>query len=157
MSKLFDELTALKEAYDTKLEEEGEDAVKEVFKELFDKHSRLESVVWVQYTQYFNDGDPCYFNVYDFDASVSEPEETEGPEDEEEEEEDDDLYDDDYTYGERLSDLANSNDPELQKIAEDISELNGSIPQDVLESVFGDHVRVTATRDGFSVTEHSHD
>jgi hypothetical protein len=92
MGKLFDELFALKKAYDEKLANEGEDALKEAFKELFDKHPRLESVTWVQYTPYFNDGDPCYFSVHDFDASISEPEETEtseGPGDEEEEEDED--------------------------------------------------------------------
>lgn len=156
MAKLFDELKALKDAYDTKLAEEGEDALKEVFKELFDKHPRLESVTWVQYTPYFNDGDPCYFSVHDFDASISEPEETEES-DEDEDEEDEDLYDDDYTYGERLSTIAESDDPELQKLAEAVSELNGEIPEDVLENVFGDHCKVTATRDGFDITEYEHD
>lgn len=156
MAKLFDELKALKDAYDTKLKEEGEDALKEVFKELFDKHPRLESVTWVQYTPYFNDGDPCYFSVHDFDASISEPEETEEL-DEDEDEEDEDLYDDDYTYGERLSAIAESDDPELQKLAEAVSELNGEIPEDVLENVFGDHCKVTATRDGFDITEYEHD
>lgn len=153
MSKLFDELTALKEAYDSKLVEEGEDALKEVFKELFEKHPRLESVTWVQYTPYFNDGDQCYFSVHDFDASISGPEE----EDEETDEEDEDLYDDDYTYGERLSTIAASEDPELQKLAEAVSELNGEIPEDVLESVFGDHCKVVATRAGFNVIEYEHD
>ncbi len=162
MGKLFDELFALKKAYDEKLANEGEDALKEAFKELFDKHPRLESVTWVQYTPYFNDGDPCYFSVHDFDASISEPEETEGPGDEDEEEdendeEDEDLYDDDYSYGERLSALSRSSDPELQKLAEAVSELNGDIPDDVLESVFGDHCKVTATRDGFEIHEYSHD
>lgn len=159
MSKLFDELTALKEAYDTKLSEEGEDALKEVFKELFEKHPRLESVTWVQYTPYFNDGDPCYFSVHDFDASINEPDVPEGTEDEDadEDEEDEDLYDDDYTYGERLSTIAKSDDPELQKLAEAVGELNGEIPEDVLESVFGDHCKVTATRDGFGITEYEHD
>ncbi len=101
-----------------------------------------------------------------FDPSVSEPEESsdpgdendgEGEEDEDLDDEDEDLYDDDYTYGERLTALADSGDPELQKIAEAVSELNGDIPDDVLESVFGDHCKITASRDGFHVSEYSHD
>lgn len=153
MSKLFDELAALKKAYDEKLVNEGEDALKEAFKELFDKHPRLESVTWVQYTPYFNDGDPCYFGVWGFDPSIVKPEESEDSEDED----DEDLYDDDYTYGERLSALADSSDPELQKIAEAVRELTRDIPDDVLENVFGDHCKIVATRDGFDVREYSHD
>src|SRR5579885_1140821 len=129
MSKLFDELASLKEAYDKKLEEAGEDAVKEVFKEFFDKYPRAESITWVQYTPYFNDG-----------------EEDEGEED------DDEWYDDWDSYG-----LAHSEDPELKAIGEDFGTLEDTVPEDVMEKVFGDHVRITATREGFEVREFDHD
>ena len=119
MAKLFDELKALKEAYDKKLNEEGENAIKELFKELFEKHPQLESVSWRQYTPYFNDGDPCYFRVGEFEP------EFDGDEDEA------------------------SNDA--------VYELADELPEEVLESVFGDHVKITATRDGFEVTEYEHD
>jgi hypothetical protein len=151
MGKLFDELFALKKAYDDKLEEGGEDALKEAFKELFDKHPRLESVIWAQYTPYFNDGDPCYFGVHDFDPVVSEAEDAD--EDEEEEE----YGDTDYSYGERTYALKKSGDKELEAIAEAVSDLNGDIPDDVLEHVFGDHCKIIATREGFEVREYSHD
>lgn len=151
MGKLFDELAALKEAYDTKLEEEGEAALKEAFKEIFDKHPRLESIIWVQFTPYFNDGDPCYFSVHDFDVTVS------APEGSSEEDEDDELYDEDYSYGDRIYQLQKSEDEELKKIAEAVGELNGNIPEDVLEHVFGDHAKITATREGFDIHEFDHD
>lgn len=164
MGKLFDELFALKKAYDDKLEEGGEDALKEAFKELFDKHPRLESVIWAQYTPYFNDGDPCYFGVHDFDPVVSEVETEVEDEDAEEvstededEEEEDEYGDTDYSYGERAYALQKSGDKELKLIAEAVSELNGDIPDDVLEHVFGDHCKVVATREGFEVVEYSHD
>lgn len=157
MAKLFDELTALKEAYDKKLEEEGEAALKEAFKELFDKHPRLASVEWVQYTPYFNDGDPCYFSVHDFDATLQVPEGSEEDEDEDEDSEDDELYDDSYSYGDKLYTMSKSEDEEVKKIAEDVGELNSNIPDDVLEHVFGDHARIIATREGFDVDEYSHD
>ncbi len=32
----------------------------------------IESISWTQYTPYFNDGDPCYFNVYNDDLEVNE-------------------------------------------------------------------------------------
>jgi hypothetical protein len=159
MAKLFDELKALKDAYDTKLKSEGQAALKEAFKEIFDKHPRLESIMWVQFTPYFNDGDPCYFGVRDFDVSISEPEEkeTSSASDDDEDGSDEELYGEDYSYGDRIYAMQKSNDPDLKKIAEDVGDLNSDIPDDVLESVFGDHCKVTATREGFQITEFDHD
>lgn len=160
MAKLFDELTALKEAYDKKLSEEGEDAVKELFKEFFDKHPEVDNVHWTQYTPYFNDGDPCYFSVHEFYLALGEveEEESEGEEDEESEESDEDEDEDDYDYDEEYDSwgLSQSDNPKLKQIGEDLGTLQ-EIPDDVLEHVFGDHVRITATREGFDVDEYSHD
>lgn len=138
MSKLFDELAALKEAYDTKLAEEGEAAVKDLFKELFDKHPALQAVEWRQYTPYFNDGDPCYFRVGEFEADFDGYEEDEEDEDSVEEEATEAVVD-------------------YDAINEAVGELESELPEDVLESVFGDHVRIKATREGFEVSEYDHD
>jgi len=130
MAKLFDELEALKKAYDEKLEKEGENAVKEVFKEFFDKHPSAESISWTQYTPYFNDGDPCYFSVNEMELNA----------------------DEDYEDEEKNSEESQE-DPTL---TDDFWELQ-NIPEEVLKSVFGDHVSVTATRDGFNVRKCNHD
>lgn len=150
MGKLFEELAALKASYDKKLAEEGESSLKEMFKEFFEAHPKVEDVHWHQYTPYFNDGDPCYFGVYDFYVTLADSdEETSSDEDEDE---DEDYYDDEcdsYT-------LSRSGDPEIKKIGEALESLQ-DIPEDVLESVFGDHCKIVATRDGFKVSEYSHD
>ena len=39
--------------------------------ELFNKHSKLESFYWNQYTPYFNDGGPCYFRVHNEEPSIN--------------------------------------------------------------------------------------
>lgn len=155
MAKLFDELTALKEAYDKKLHDEGEEAVKELFKEFFDKHPEVEDVHWRQYTPYFNDGDPCYFSVHEMNLTLNAPVEDseEDPGDEDEEDED---YDDDYEEEADGWSLRNSEDPKEKQLGEDMGVLE-DIPDDVLEYVFGDHVSITATREGFSVNEYDHD
>lgn len=145
MSKLFDELTSLKEAYDTKLAEEGEDAVKELFKELFDKHPQLASVTWRQYTPYFNDGDPCYFRVGEFEADFDDEEY------DEEEDEDEEVVEEDATEEVVEEPI------DYDAINEAVADLESSLPEDVLEYVFGDHVKITATRDGFEITEYEHD
>lgn len=154
MSKLFDELSSLKQQYDDKLANEGEAAVKELFKEFFDANPNVEDVHWTQYTPYFNDGDTCTFSVHEMYVTLGEEE---GPEDGEESDEDEDD-DDDYEEDDELSSwsLSRSEDPELKKLGEALDVLS-DIPEDVLEHVFGDHVRIIATRAGFDVDEYSHD
>ena len=144
MAKLFDELTALKEAYDTKLEEEGEEALKELFKEFFDKHPRAEAVHWRQYTPYFNDGDPCYFRVGEMNLHLN---------DELEEDEEYEDYDDE---GHGSYTLSQSDDEELKSMGKDFEDIE-NLPEDVLEYVFGDHVTIIATREGFKISEYDHD
>ena len=40
-------------------------AMKSAFQKMFDKEPALQSFSWVQYTPYFNDGEPCKFGVND--------------------------------------------------------------------------------------------
>lgn len=47
------------------LKENFKDALKESAGILFQKHQKLETFSWTQYTPYFNDGDPCEFNIND--------------------------------------------------------------------------------------------
>jgi predicted SnoaL-like aldol condensation-catalyzing enzyme len=150
VSKLFDELTDLKQQYDDKLTNEGEDAVKELFKEFFDANPQAESVTWTQYTPYFNDGDTCTFRVHEMSVTINEVEETsdDGIVDESDEDEDEDEWD---SYQ-----LSKSEDPEMKKLGEALDVLN-DIPEDVLEHVFGDHCRIVATRESFDVDEYDHD
>jgi hypothetical protein len=181
MGKLFDELKEMKAAYDRKLQDEGQAAVKDAFKDLFDKFTEIRSVVWSQYTPYFNDGDTCTFSVHEFDVNIGTDEDLQKQIDEKKlamkaaadageyksaqkiRDEVEDLMgrlggdDDDYGYGESLYALARSKDPRENDIADAVRFLQRELPDDVLESVFGDHVRIVATRQGFKVTEQDHD
>lgn len=181
MGKLFDELKEMKAAYDRKLQQEGESAVKDAFKDIFDKYSELRSVVWSQYTPYFNDGDVCTFSVHEFDVNLgtddSIKEEIEAKKKEMKEAADAGDYktaqklksqvdklmdrlddgDAEYSYGESIYSLRRSNNPREVEIAEAIRNLQRELPSDVLEAVFGDHARIVATRQGFKVTEQQHD
>jgi len=181
MGKLFDELKEMKAAYDRKLQQEGKAAVKDAFKDLFDKYPEIRSVVWAQYTPYFNDGDACTFGVNEFDVNIGTDESIQAQIDEHKaamkvaadagdykkaqalKEEVDNLMDrlgsdeDDYQYGESLYELDRSKNPREKEIAKAVRSLARELPDDVLESVFGDHVRIVATRKGFTVTEQEHD
>lgn len=140
MGKLFQELADMKAAYDLKLKEQGEAAVKDAFKDLFDAYPELRSVVWTQYTPYFNDGDTCEFSVREFDITIN------GKDDE-----------DDYNYGESLYDLKRSQNPREVELAKAVRALENELPGDVLEAVFGDHCKIVAKREGFQVDEYEHD
>jgi hypothetical protein len=181
MGKLFDELKEMKATYDRKLQQEGEAAVKDAFKDLFDKFPEVRSVVWSQYTPYFNDGDVCYFSVHEFDVNLgtddSIKEEIEAKKQEMKAAADageyktaqqiknqvDKLMDrlggseEEYNYGEGIYSLRRSKNPREVEIAEAVRALQRELPSDVLESVFGDHAKIVATRQGFKVSEQSHD
>ncbi len=152
MSKLFDELRDLKQAYNKKLQEEGQAALKEVFKEVFNTHPRLKSIVWTEFTPYFNDGDVCTFRVHDFDVHISDVQDEEYNENYNE-------SIDEYHFGEsvfHLGDLSKE-DQEIGAILKDVQKLESELPNDVLESVFGDHCKIVATPEKFIVEEYDHD
>lgn len=147
MGKLFDELKNLKAQYDKKLKKDGEAAVKEAFKDFFTTHPRVESVTWTQYTPYFNDGDACHFGVGEFYVLLD------SDKDEDNDEEDS------YSFQDRWESytLKSKKDPELKALGKDLEKLEDELPEDVMEAVFGDHVKVVATTKGFKVTEYEHE
>jgi len=127
MHKVFQDLLDMQKAYRKKLRDEGEAAMKEAFKEVFDKHPSIDSIEWRQYTPYFNDGDPCYFRMSEYEVEW--------------------LEDDDNE--------AIKNDNQNEAI-DDINAIFDA-GDDIFESVLGDHIRVTVTADGISVREYDHD
>lgn len=142
-------LTELKEAFraaQKRMQNEGKDALKEAFKDVFAKHPQLAGVRWEQYTPYFNDGDPCTFSVYDPYIKMK---------DDPRDGEDDDMDEDGYDYYSSYSEEKYS--PEKRAAYADVSAIFSELPDELLLAIFDDHVQVTATRRGFSVDECSHD
>jgi len=129
MPKLLEALVEAQNSYLEKLRNTGEDALKEAFKEIFDKHPSIYSISWKQYTPYFNDGDPCYFRVGEWDIEWADSEE------------DEELTEDD----------------DQDKVIADVDGLFSLLSDDLLESVLGDHIRVVVTAEGISVDEYDHD
>lgn len=182
MGKLFEELKQLKAEYDKKLQQEGEAAVKDAFNDLFTTYPEVRTVAWTQYTPYWNDGDVCHFRVHEFDVSLGTDETLKDQITEkkrlvkeaaekslfkvaamlqqEVEELECTLQDQDneeYSYGESLYALKKSKDPRQVALAKAVTDLQKELPDEVLESVFGDHTKIVATRDGFKVKEYEHD
>ena len=127
----------------SELREAKKDAAGEMFREeadkIFEKYSDLLSFSWTQYTDYFNDGEPCTFSVHgDYPDILLEGE--------------DDYINEDYLYGEKSDRLH-----KVEKITEDIRSLLGSVDEEDFESLFGDHVKVVVNRKGKTeVEDYSH-
>jgi hypothetical protein len=63
--KVFQELAKAREEYQAKIGAAGESAVQEAAQTVFEAHPEIQRIQWTQYTPYFNDGEPCVFNVHD--------------------------------------------------------------------------------------------
>lgn len=88
------------------------------------------------FTPYFNDGEACVFGVHDFTFRLATATGDEGD------------YEDGFCYA---WDWEGAKRESLKDFARAVTD------KDVMLSVFGDHVTITATRDGFDVDEYSHD
>ena len=134
------EIMDKKRAFEAELREFGKEALKAEFKRVFDAHPNIVSILWRQYTPFFNDGDPCEFGVNDMDAKFTDtPPDASGGYD-------DEGYE--YSYGTARD--------STKAAWESINGLN-RIDDEIFEACFGDHCKVTATRDGFEVEEYEHD
>lgn len=139
------------------MKKEYMDAAQSEFKEganeLFDKHPRLKSFAWTQYTPYFNDGDTCYFGVNDLEFNGYD-------------------YDGEGGEGENLEELSKTKiwdhnssaqikNPNYDKTASDIikevNEFFKSFDDDVYEEMFGDHMKVTVSKNKIETDEYEHD
>jgi hypothetical protein len=156
MSKL-DALRKEMKALKSKMRKEGEVAMKEAFKELFDSHPVLDAVGWTQYTPYFNDGDTCTFSVNDmFPVFVKTKEKVVLAEEQDEDEdcgssEEEEWYD--YEYGsKKMNKEQKAANKALTSLVEELGDMD-----EIFYDIFGDHVRVRASRAGFKVTEYEHE
>lgn len=163
-NKLIEEQEVLRKQFQATAQE----LFKETTKEFFDKNPGVKCVVWTQYTPYFNDGDTCEFGVNQPTFSNADG---------------DDVYDvnawgeydgeneaiwatDNVSYILNTDREYNASTKKLILAGETVdadscssfSDMVCSGPmQDVMLAMFGDHVRIIATRDGFDVEEHEHD
>ena len=103
-------------------------------KGLFATHSILERFAWTQYTPYFNDGDPC-----EFSAHVDYPEVND---------------DEEFFY---YSDSKKKPTDPFTVAGLAVVEFLKAFSGDDLEEMFGDHCKVTVTREGVEVEEYDHD
>jgi hypothetical protein len=122
---------------------EMREAAKSYFKEtvnaLFEANPVLESFSWTQYTPYFCDGDPCYFGV---NCDLYELNGEEDP---------------DYSDYDRTARKSKPKDDPLSKAGFAAMKLISSIEERDMEAMFGDHVKVTVTKEGITTEAYDHD
>lgn len=136
----YDALIEQLEEAKKKVADGAQAAIAALFKAFFAAQPSVTAIQWRQYTPYFNDGEACTFSKHDFEVSVVPLKQTD---------EDDGEDEDDETFQSAWS-LDGA-------LGEAVHSLDRAANADVFEAAFGDHVRVVATREGFHVTEYSHD
>jgi hypothetical protein len=155
---MLEELKAMKEEF-AELKKAHLEKSKVMFTnittKLFDKHPKLVSFGWRQYTPYFNDGEECTFSAHTDEPDIN------------------GINGYDVNFGdEMLNDYSKERDPvtkqypkiknpsydlELHAAHKDVEEFLDNIDDSVLRDLFGDHVEVTVKKDGTEVEEHEHD
>ena len=150
----FDKLLDEQRELQKKFQATAQALFKETTKEFFDKNANITAIVWTQYTPYFNDGDTCEF-------SVNEPTFTNAPDPENVRWGEYDGDDEVAADGSEIFAWESWGEPP-EGINVSMCEAFGRMIQssemeDVMKAMFGDHVKVVATREGFDVDDYDHD
>jgi hypothetical protein len=183
--QVIENLRAIQDEYNRRLESAIEDLrpqFHEIFKPFLDKYPFVENLNFTAYTPYFMDGDECIYSVNSLHAYGEELEDDYGGIDlnypgsiytdllaiAEGREPGQSWVPRDYTsvteyLTKRYADeLARGADwlRQVSEMLEEGANYNGllhEIPDDVIRGLFGDHVKVTITREGVTTDHYDHD
>ena len=150
----LDEIRKRKAELTAQIEREGRAALQAAFRTFFDAHPTIQAVRWRQYTPYFNDGEPCTFGLGELTYRVAGQTEDDGGDYE-------DGFYSRYSLGSRWdrsrreSVVTDQSAYDLRDACKDFEK--EVTDEDVFLAVFGDHVMVTATREGFEVESYEHE
>ncbi len=116
-----------------KFKDVGRAIFTEDVKTFFETNPGLNSFRWVQYTDFFNDGEPCTFGVQRYDWQPNNfPSE----------------YDTEEETAEWLANNPALSEDEVSNMESVIRKFMSAYTDDDLEDMFGDHVRVFVSRTG---------
>jgi hypothetical protein len=171
LQEAFNLMIEEQQAIATKFQHDAQLMFKEVTKQFFDINPGIKAVIWSQYTPYFNDGAPCEFGVNDPTYTNATGDDL------------DDVSYGEYSGEDKTIWASESMEYVLQPVDgvgrdyhKDTRELilkgpvidigacklmdtmlTSSEFEPVLLVMFGDSVEVTATVNGFAVTDYDHD
>lgn len=151
MSTTLKSLIEKQEQIRKEMQEHGKTALKEAFKAFFDENPTCDAVRWRQYTPYFNDGEACTFRVGEAYVRMKNVElDLESMSDYGD---DFDNYSSYYAEKGEYDDLTQEQIEAWKKAGNDADEIVGGCDEELFKMTFGDHVKVTATREGFEIDE----
>lgn len=161
---LSTEMEVIKKEY----QQRGEKEIRRALSGFLNEFPEVSSIHWQQFTPYFNDGEPCVFNVHEICLSggAADPDGVdtrneyvmEGGRPKLDEKgfplknPDYDPDYDDFSWYE--DDFVGEMSPKLSEARGELSRALESM-EDILQHVFGDHARVRVTREGIDVEEYS--
>lgn len=133
----INKLVAKLEKIKTEISTQASDALMDEFNKLFIEYPKMKEFSFLAYTDYFNDGDTCYYSVHaDWDWSLRI---------------NDKCFDDlDDNIPDTEIDLG-----QFKKLGEKLSAIIYAIPSDIMQSMYGDHVKITITKDGISTEDYT--
>lgn len=123
------------------LADSAEPIIRAGLKGFFDQFPEVRTLMWHQYTPYFNDGEECVFRVREVSVKV------EGKSDAEYED-DDYEWDTSWTFRDTNKALSQG----LQSLNAQLKKLEG-----ILQKVFGDHAKIIATREKITIEAYDHE
>lgn len=112
-------------------------SLSEIFGFLFEKYPNLEAFRFRCYTPYFNDGDPCTYTVDTYPDLLFRDRVVVYNNDEDS----DGWTSSDSCYS--SDDSSDKTAVKVKKIHNEIEKYLSSIPEDIIEGIFGDHVEIT--------------
>lgn len=125
------------EALNTEIAASAESALKAAFKEFLDANPNIDALRWTQYTPYFNDGATCEFGVNYPEVRLVGA-----------------VIDEDDEWEDGFVDSLPADSPEEEAVQALFKEITSD---EIFLAAFGDHCRITVTRDGIDVESYDHD
>jgi hypothetical protein len=163
----FEQLVSDQAALKLKFQKQAQGLFKEITKEFFEKNPGITGVIWTQYTPYFNDGEACVFSVGDLTFTNAPADELSDIRWNEYEGETEGVWAVDnigYVLESELPYYQNTRNMIIASGGVDAKSciflakaVGSNEMEDVMETMFGDHVKVIATREGFEIEEYDHD
>lgn len=160
----FEQLLKDQRDLQKKFQTEAQELFKEITKEFFDLSPTVKAVTWTQYTPFFNDGDECVFSVGDPSFTNAEGDDVENVTYGEYDGDNEDVWvydagslESESEYFQTFKNEAISRGVNIKACVSLCNAITSSEMKDVMQAMFGDHVRVIATKDGFFCDEFDHD
>lgn len=146
LTEISSEMKAAQEKLLVFAKTEGKAAIGAALAKCFEAPTNLVRIEWTQYTPHFNDGDTCTFRVH---------EPTLFTETEEDGEQEHEYYC--FTSFRDVDYVLKAKQALGEKTIAAFLEVWDQLEEPILEAVFGDHVKVTVTKDEVTVEEYNHD